>query len=89
MTYKFNTIKIKQNILGGMTREQKLQFCISKAREAFISHFPEIEFGIIFPMLDTEKDVTMWVRKMEERYYFKVSVQEILICACHQLFNIW
>lgn len=63
---------LKSGIPGG----EKLQFCISKVRQAFISRFPEVEFGMIFPVPDTKKDAMMWVGKKEEgRYYFQVSVQ--------------
>lgn len=54
-----------QKIENRMAMEQKLQFCIPKAREAFISRFPEIEFGVIFPIPGTTRDVTMWVGKRE------------------------
>lgn len=54
-----------QKIENRMAMEQKLQFCISKARGEFISRFPEIEFGVVFPIPGTTRDVTMWVGKRE------------------------
>ncbi len=60
-----------ETLKSGMPGEEELQFCILKVRRAFISHFPEIEFGMIFPIPDTKKDAMMWGGKKRDGIIFR------------------